>query len=70
MQQKADLEREVAKLFKWNRRKREDLEKELKKVGKWKSFGLDTNQQYYAEIIKEFKERFLALQIKYGIVQS
>lgn len=69
-QQKIKLEKEVTELFEWNRNKRKELEDELKKDRKWLYFGLDSNQQYFAEIIKEFNERFRALQIKYGIIQG
>ncbi len=68
-QQKSDLEKEVSELFLWNERERAKLEAELRKEGKWQEFGLDSNQQHYAGIIKEFQERFHAIKVKYGIIK-
>ena len=67
-QQKSELEQEYKKLCQWNESERSKLEESLKKEGKWIESGLDANQQYYKDIIEEYKKRFRALQEKYGLV--
>lgn len=66
-QQKA-LGDEIKELNQWYTTSKDNLELQLKRNKKWKEGGLDTNQKYFTDIIKEYRTRFAAIQRKYGIV--
>lgn len=63
--QKQELEREYNELQAWDAEQRKRREEDMKKQGKW-STGLDVNQKFFEDIIKERQKRFEALQKKYG----
>ena len=51
-------------LFEWDENEHRKIDEQLKASGKYRE-GLDTNQQYYREQIKEFNRRFYSLVEKY-----
>mgnify|MGYP006988831305 CR=1 FL=1 len=64
MATKAELIKELKALYEWDKAERRKIDAELKATGKYRT-GLDTNQQYYREHIKEFNRRFYELVQKY-----
>lgn len=67
-EQKATAGEEIRELNQWYAMSKRNLEQELKREGKWKSVGLDSNQEYLGDIIKEYRARFNEIQKKYGII--
>lgn len=67
-EQKAAASEEIKKLNQWYAESKNDLEQKLRKEGKWKTGGLDTNQKYFSDIIKNYRERFREIQKRYGIL--
>lgn len=68
-EQKEKLKRELTELYKWKDDESKKLEDKLRKEGKWDlRAGLDVNQQYFTDIVKEFQKRFHELGVKYGIL--
>lgn len=67
-EQKAAAGEEIKKLNQWYAESKNDLEQKLRKEGKWKTGGLDTNQKYFSDIIKNYRERFREIQKRYGIL--
>lgn len=65
-EQKEMLEEEYRALQAWDNEQRTQKEKELKAQGKWRDYGLDSNQEYFADIIKERNKRFHEIRKKYG----
>lgn len=68
--QKKKLEEEYRALQIWYEGKKKEIEKALKAEGKWQLFGLDANQEYFGDIIKERNQRLRTLQEKYGFLKS
>lgn len=57
---------EIKELNQWYATSKNDLEQKLRQEGKWKTGGLDTNQKYFEDIIKEYRTRFKDIQKKYS----
>lgn len=66
-QKKAAVD-EIKELSQWYATSKNDLEQKLRQEGKWKTGGLDTNQKYFEDIIKEYRTRFKEIQKRYGII--
>lgn len=66
-QKKAAVD-EIKELNQWYATSKNDLEQKLRQEGKWKTVGLDTNQKYFEDIIKEYRTRFKEIQKRYGII--
>lgn len=66
-QKKAAVD-EIKELNQWYATSKNDLEQKLRQEGKWKTGGLDTNQKYFEDIIKEYRTRFKEIQKRYGII--
>ena len=66
-QKKAAMD-EIKELNQWYATSKNDLEQKLRQEGKWKTGGLDTNQKYFEDIIKEYRTRFKEIQKRYGII--
>ena len=58
---------EIRELNEWYTASKNDLEQRLKQEKRWKEGGLDSNQQHFSDVIKEYKKRFKTIQKKYGI---
>lgn len=65
-EQRKKLEEEYIELLEWDRGQRTAREAELKGKGEWSNYGLDANQEKFADIIAEKNRRFYELQKKYG----
>ena len=59
-----EFQAKMKSLFKWNDLERRKIDEQLKAQGKYRE-GLDTNQKYYREHVKEFNRRFYELAEKY-----
>ena len=67
-EQKEAVGDEIKELNQWYAMSKRNLDEELKREGKWKSLGLDSNQEYLGDIIKEYRARFNEIRKKYGII--
>lgn len=70
-EQKENLKKELAELYKWKDDESKKLETRLREEGKWElRAGLDVNQHYFKDIVNEFQNRFHKLGVKYGILHE
>lgn len=59
-----ELQEKINSLIEWDRASRRKIIEELKSSGKYRT-GLDANQKYYGEHIKEFNRRLRLLVEEY-----